>query len=412
MKTLFEGQGSEITRAAKRRELTQVKVAKAANIGLDVLKKYWQGEIRVPLHNIEALAKVLGVPRLRLLVSCGYAPGALELLDIVDGLQEELDHALGLRTHARASVPTGLAQLTDALGQSGQYSWRVVPLWRGTATRLHFSDLVILESWPQGAMAPTRELLEQKDPQLRKAMQLSAAHWSGRENWLGNKLVGDIRQPNLVINVPRLVADARRTPQNLSGPAAICVLGGHWCGTAEVAALLASDLGYDYTHAGLRASKIHGRLVQRWAEDIDGWEYDRLDVVRGLASRSLVSRPLVWAGEYWNDSRPVRVVTDTENPPFVILLAASDALLEYASRRRQQDGHTSTVRELDLASMRNARDTSISLAAMSKGGHHVVNVDLVKGARTDAFTGLVAAANDEFFDLYVRLSHQLRMIVS
>lgn len=361
----------------------------------------WLGGQRPPLDMVDRIATVLDVSPTRLLQVFGYAPDLGNILDHSDQLLDENARLTAVRVQVQANIGAGrVGVLADALARTGKYSFRIHPWWRGTGRyRVHFADFIVVQPTTTTGAPVSRATV--KEDILPEYAYVSA-WFDGHENW-GHVLQGALSPPasDLVITVPRYVGSRRTEGRpDTSFPRSIAVVGGHWCGSPETASAMAYELDYDYAHPFYVASTVHSALPQEW--DDEAWARNRLDVARTFALSTPVSRRRVWAVEYWNDIDCYKMITAVASPPFIVFLDPTDEVIEYSTRRRQQDKHTHKTAATDEEETVAARGAARLLTEDLPDEECItVPVGLTKDAWTSGRKESARPAVDSWFDDYV-----------
>lgn len=394
----------------RKQKLTVRNISIACGVDEKAVRKWPSGETVPEAKRTKVVAETLNKPPLRIEVLCGRAAGTdhhIELIEHLGSLNEKYRALIGATATARQSS-SGLPRLVQQLVASGEYSFRVVPWWRGTSRRRHYADWIVFDPIsPKGGEAVRQELLEEE---FSDSIANATAWWDGPENYAHIPSMQGLSEAEeqLVLNVPRFVADRRGSHRTKAvAPRDIVVLGGHWCGHADTARFLAERLDYDYRLPMLHASIEHRVLPQRW--DAQDWYPSRLDVIHTFGLRAPLTHRRVWAVDYWDDAETVEVVVGSPHKPYVVLLEASEGLLEYAATRRQELGHcpAGRSRKEDLDIMTAARESAREIVeAIPDSERRIMTIDVADGAWPDT-NGPTLPAIDQWFDHFGQTAEKL-----
>lgn len=288
------------------------------------------GRKRPTADELLRLASALRLSQLRMLDLAGHLPGVSRLLTYVDQLEDQASR-IGL---AAARIPfddvSGAAVIAGKAVASGRYRAIVEPLWQGTGDRRrHYSDLVAFD--PVEPMSPV-EIRTDLEGLLHHELAWFTAGFIGSPETARHL---PTPHPELVVNVPRFVAIRKGGARPLAGaPHTVCVLGGHWAGSADVASLLGYAFDYDYSHVGFVASRAFSRITHRWDHRL--FDRDRLEVARTYLAGAELGRSRVWAagGDGYTETARLLAVEKQARNPFVVNLRATDELIEWTSWAR------------------------------------------------------------------------------
>jgi hypothetical protein len=211
--------------------------------------------------------------------------------------------------------------------------------------------------------------------------------------------------PRLAIGIPRFVAIRRGTGNPLrSAPHSVCVIGGHWAGSADVASFLGYAFDHDYSHVGFVASRAFSRLTHQWYHDL--FDRDRLEVARTYTVSAEIGRSRVWAAGGDGVTATCRLIADHRlRMPLVVYLRAGDDLIEWTARARNLWQMTDVPLDEDIRAMRDERQAVIGLLSGIRYRALVVDVNLPDDASFRE-PGTAGQA-DAFFDMWANLAESV-----
>ncbi|MGY0234435.1 helix-turn-helix domain-containing protein [Longispora urticae] len=341
----------ELRRVAS--SMTREELARRAGYSKAKVQQILGGHQEPTIDELVRIGDALHIPRLRLLTISGHLEGLTSLLVHLDHLErQEIEVARAARA-LPLEPPSATAWITDKVLADGSFTVTVRPRWEGDEPdrRLHYADVVSLEPVTGAPNSPATKR------HLETILERELA-WFGASVQSARCDSDPERRP-LSVYVPRFFANRQSAEAPLPGlPRSIAVLGGHWCGSADVASLLGRAFHYDYSHVSFVASRIFTHLTHRWEEPHR--RRDRLEVVRTYITASDIGRERVWAADAGDDDAAstatlIASAARSRRTSFVINLRPSDELIEWSADMRQQLEHTSRSRGEDIGIMRTAR---------------------------------------------------------
>jgi hypothetical protein len=349
------------------------------------------------VEELLTLSEVLGISPLRALDAAGRVPGISRLVDYIDQLEELAGRTEYVAARLAFGPPNGASVIAGAAAASGRYRATMEPLWQGTGRyRRHYCDLVALEPMKAASQQTIRTELE----------DLLAAEMA----WFGAGFIANLDtarhlpapDPSLVITVPRFVAIRRAGTAPAGGaPHSVCVLGGHWSGSADVASFLGYAFDYDYAHVGFAASRAYSRLTHHWDHGL--FERDRFEIARTYTLGADIGRSRCWAAGGDSYAATCELVcSGRHRNPVLIHLRVTDDLIVWAADARARFGHTSRTVEEDVKSMTADRRTADLL--VSRIPHRAIRLDVTVPCRSGTHTE--QAVRDGFFDQWAGLSEE------
>lgn len=307
---------------------------------------------------------------LLVLDALGHLPGASNIVAHVDQLEEQVQNIevkrAGLATHS----PDAAATIAGPAIASGRFRVSVSPVWIQVAEeRLHYADFIALD--PTDGKTPTRRSLEEL---LGDELAWCGAGFLGIPESARGERTPDL---STVINVPRFVAPRRSSGRPLNGaPRSVCVIGGHWSGSADVASFLGYGLDYDYAHVGFVASRAYSRLSHQWDHEL--FDHDRREVARTYTVGSDLGRPRVWAvgGEGNVDCAELLLQERRQHSPFIVYLRVSDQLIRWTSALRVRWHHTDDSLERDTANSEEEREACDRIFSTPELARRCLTIDV------------------------------------
>ncbi|MFD1046075.1 helix-turn-helix domain-containing protein [Kibdelosporangium lantanae] len=379
--------------------MTREELAGHAGYSKAKIQQVLGGHQEPTIDELVRIGDALRVPRLRLLAIAGYIDGLADLLTHLDQLERQ---DIELTRAARAmplEPPSATAWIVDKIIADGTFTVAVRPRWEGVAAgrRLHYADVVSLElvTGEPNSVA-TKDYVE--SILERELAWFGASVQSARH-------AGDSDHRPLSIYIPRMFANRQCAEPPLPGlPRSVAVVGGHWCGSADVASLLGHAFNYDYSHVSFVASRIFTHLTHRWEEPHR--KRDRLEVVRTYVTASDISRERVWAADVGDDDAAptaalIAAAVKSKRTMFVINLRPTDELIEWAADMRQELEHTNRSKDEDVDVMRTTRSRVDEI--LQQAGHRTLTLTAsLPPARQDPDPGVPPA----FLDLWADLAEQ------
>jgi transcriptional regulator with XRE-family HTH domain len=389
---------------AKRQGRTTPEVATAAGIGVGKLKKIWTNhDGMVPsADEMLRLCEVLDLPKTRMLAELGM----IESESDREAYIEQLEELASRTTYSAGTVEIeqqhGAAFVAARIAAAGRYRVTIAPLVQGTGRfQRHYDDLLAVQPLPG---QQSDDLSKELEALVRPELAWFSAGFIGMAE-TAKSLGLETSDPRSVIRVPQFVAIRRGSglpPE--PKPRCICVAGGHWCGSADVASWLGYAFDLDCSHIGFVASRAFGRLTHK-NHDLNA--YDREEVARTYAlGAERLGRRRVWAVGGDNYLQTFELLAATRaREPVVVYLRVTDELIRWtAGVRTGQNEQTTKTQQRDIFDMQEERRKVDEILRNDRGLRErtvTLHVDLPFVARD---SDQAADRRDAFFDMWGSLA--------
>lgn len=323
-----------LSNSALGKRLYHGKSDKGAKVG-----RWVRGKQAPEPEEVRALARELHVNPIEVFIALGWLdeqalPVALRSVDTLHALAE----GLTAFESSLPFMPISGGTIADAAAKNGNWAVVLIPKHHVVAVRsvdsstteirLHLDDVV--------GLAPIGKNLDAQG--MRRAVLTDFAGVLRRTGGMPEDDLGQIAsldaehcpkstQGMVWIRVPRLMAERApsRAAYSLDPIRSIAIIGGHWGGQDDIAALLASLLGWGYVNTSFAAMNLFGRNMSNLSAEREDaqmvHDYNAALVARTLDGMTGFADQRVWAhGCPGSIVEVAELLADSRADQFVIYL--------------------------------------------------------------------------------------------
>lgn len=369
------------------------------------LGKWFRGRTRPRPEDVRDLARELHLNQIEVFVSLGWLddkllPVALRSVDTIRALAE------GLRAFESTLefMPISGGTIADAAAKNGNWEVTLVPKHHTVAflsddrssseVKLHLDDIVGLAPIDQelDADAMRHAVLRDFSGVLRRTGgmpeddQEETARYDAEYCPKSTRTMAWIR-------VPRLMAERApsRSAVSLDPIRSIAIIGGHWGGQDDVAAMLASALGWGYVNTSFAAMNLFGRNLSNSLSERDEAQlvhnYNAALVARTLDGMTGFADQRVWAhGSPGSIVEVAKLLADSRSDQFVIYFKPNEAC-----NRMAQEATSTPVRPdaVDADAATRAGEAVSEILAARKNAQTAVEIEIDEQVFSDGFSHFV-----------------------